>query len=142
MVIDTEPIGSGLLNGGGFTLDRNGNPLGVVTFRAPPSRRQVLVRHSPAEGGWSVDEVDAADLSGRLELVAAGGEEWLIGLRGTTVVAVRLVDGERRGAVEIIRPVPRGWEPVVDSNGAHDGAVELLVPSGGKPVIVVLRAEK
>ena len=133
VVIDTPDRSSGLLNGGGLTIDGAGRPHAAVTFRTGRARRLVHVWRT-ADGwrrqrirGWVPDARPAI-------LTAADGRVWLLGSRGRSIEAFPVSDD---GPVRFVADAVRGWEPTYDSGALHlHGEVQLLVPTGSSPEVV------
>ena len=139
-VIDTVPRGSGLVNSGGLTVDAHGRPHGALIFRRPGGGE--VVDHVWLEGAsWRRERLDKVDLEGRPQLAGTrDGRVWLIGRRGGWLRANDVTTGRKRLSPRRITRVPRGWEPSYDSQAlARKGTVEMLIPQGSRPHVVVAR---
>ncbi|MGH9135741.1 MAG: BNR repeat-containing protein [Acidimicrobiales bacterium] len=135
-VIDTDPIASGLRNQGGLTVDGQGRPHGAVMFAGESGR---TVEHVWLDGGtWRREPVNVAGLRGRPSIATApSGEIWVLGSDRDEIVAIGVTDGNGGERRHIAR-VPAGWEPVYDTQAlARHGTVELLVPDGAEPRVVM-----
>jgi hypothetical protein len=137
MVLDTRPVGSGLRNQGGLTVDAAGRPHGVVTFDLGGG--EVLLEHVWADGGaWHSSQLTDLGLSGRPQLAGTpDGRVWLLGVRGTEVVAIDITPDREHAATRELARVPVGWEVNYDSQAlAREGVVEMLIPDGAQPHVV------
>jgi hypothetical protein len=142
-LIDTLPTGSGLINNGGLTVDSGGLPHGVVAFQRPGSG--VRLEHLWFDGAtWQRGELDEVDLAGRAQLAGTpDGRVWLIGVRGTELVAVDITPDADHASTREIAQVPATWEPSIDSQAlARWGRVEMLVPRGDRPHVVVAELDE
>jgi hypothetical protein len=133
-VVDTPPDGSGLINGGGLAVDREGRPHAVVTF-GPPARAAL-------EHVWHDDErwrrESVAGLAGRPAVAATpDGRVWAIGTAGGRLAAIELTAGTGRQVRAAA--VPDGWEVTLDSQAVVlDGSVQTLLPDGDEPRVVAV----
>jgi hypothetical protein len=137
-VIDTAPTGTGLLNGGGLTVDAQGRPHGVVSFNQPGAGKS-FEHIWLEEGRWQREGFDDLFFDGRPQIVGMpDGRVWVLGVRGGSVEAVDVsTDRERLGTREVAQ-VPVGWEVAYDSEAlARFGRVEMLIPQGDRPHVVV-----
>lgn len=139
-VIDTAPTGSGLLNGGGLTVDDDGRPHATVAFVDNRSGRQ-RVRHEHLwhDGvSWQRDTLDV-DFDGRTSIAALpSGDLWVLGGSGGTIEAAR-IQGAATLESRRLASVTPGWEPIYDDQALRDrGVVEILVNDGDVPVLVTL----
>ena len=137
IVLDTAATGSGLVNGGGLTVDDEGRPHGIVVVEAPGTpRRLVHLWHDGDE--WQESELDGATVLGRPAIAGLrDGSVWLLGVADGRLRAVDVSEGDRGRDVTLAH-VPPGWEPTFDSQAlALDGTVETLVPVGADPRVVV-----
>jgi len=136
-VIDTAPRGSGLINTGGLTVDRRGNPHGVVVFDLPGGRRSL--EHVWLDGRtWRREKLDGGLVDGRPQLAGTpDGRVWLLGARGSMLTAFDVSpDRPRRDPVAIAR-VPLHWEANYDSEAlARHGTVEMLIPDDDPHVVI------
>jgi hypothetical protein len=140
-VIATPP-GSGLLNGGGLTVDAAGAPHGSVSFTRPTG--DSAVEHVwLTDEGWQRVEVDGADLDGRSQVAGTpDGRVWLLGVRGVTLVAIDISPDRDPAETREIARVPAGWEPNFDSQAlAERGVVQMLIPRGREPYVVTADLE-
>jgi hypothetical protein len=136
-VVDTTPEGSGLLNGGGLAVDRDGLPHSVVTF-GPPDRAAAL-EHVWHDGErWRRESLAAGGLGGRPTVAATpDGRVWAIGTADGRLAAIDLTAGSGRQIRAAA--VPGGWEVTFDSQAVVlDGSVQTLVPDGDEPRVVAL----
>jgi hypothetical protein len=133
-VIDTQPTGSGLLNGGGLTVDARGRPHGVVAFNRPGTGN--VVEHVWLEHGtWHREEFDDLFLSGRPQVVGTpDGRVWLLGASGADLEAIDISPDRERLPTRVLAKVPVGWEAAYDSQAlARSGRLEMLIPDGSAP---------
>ena len=136
-VIDTVPRGSGLLNGGGLTVDAAGRPHGAVVL-APEGRGGKLV-HVWSDGRrWQREDFDDLGVGGRPQLAGTrDGRIWLLGAKGTRLMAFDVTPARKRLAPVEIARVPARWEPSYDSVALRRfGTVEMLIPEGNRPHVV------
>lgn len=137
-VVDTRRRNSGLLNGGGLTVDAQGRPHAVVTFLERGARQRV--EHLWLDRGrWHRRPLEDVAVTGRPQLAGTpDGHVWLLGVRRGRVVAIDVTPGRPPGTAREIARVPLGWEVVYDSEAlARHGRVELLIPRGKRPHVVV-----
>ena len=136
-VIDTNPSGSGLLNGGGLTVDTAGRPHAAVGFQRADGSQ--LVEHLWLDDGtWQREQHSDRFLTGRPQIAAThDGRVWLLAVNEGDVEAIDVTpDTERLGSSEIVA-VPPKWEVAYDSQAlARYGVVEMLVPRGDAPQVV------
>jgi hypothetical protein len=140
MVVDTAARGSGLVNNGGFAVDGNGHPHGVLLWRRSAGPEHVWIHHDGRR--WRQEPLDGTAIVGRPEVIAAGAGIWVLGASGGNVTIEAIGDTGGGGPRPLVGPVPAGWEPVADSNGLSDGVLELLMPEGADPAIFRLRVEE
>jgi hypothetical protein len=136
VVLETEPIGSGLVNQGGLDLDGNGNPHGAVLFAHGGERRIVYLWRDGDR--WQRRELDGSLIDGRPSVaVTRDGRRWLLGSRHGELVAVD-ISGQSAGERVRWGAVPAGWEVSYDSRLLADtGRLETLVPNGDRPDVLV-----
>ena len=136
-VIDTPPAGSGLLNGGGLTLDAAGQPHGLASFDRPGGGK--VLEHVWLDGGeWRREEIDDSFFDSRAQILGTpDGRVWALGVRGTMLVAIDVTPDRDRLDDREIAAVPLGWEPTYDSQAlARFGTLETLIPNGDDPHVV------
>jgi hypothetical protein len=135
-VIDTPP-GSGLVNGGGLTLDAEGRPHGVVRFD-PPGTARSLEHVWLDDGRWERETLPGSTVEGRPAVAGTpDARVWLLGASGGRLVAVELAARRGIGRRRAIARVPRGWEAGYDSQAlARRGRIETLLPKGDEPRVV------
>jgi BNR repeat-containing family member len=134
-ILETPDTGSGMRNNGGMTLDAEGRPHGVVLLEHGPGVRGYTHVWLDATG-WHRQRVPPA-IDARPAIAGSrDGGVWLLGSRGGTIVAVELTRGdleERR-----VGAARRSWEVSFDAMAWRDhGTVEMLVPSGREPHVLV-----
>jgi len=139
-VIDTQPSGSGLENSGGLTVDAQGRPHGMVVFDRPDGGRawlEVWLDHGTWQREWFTD----LNLDGRPQLAGTpDGRVWLFGARGAALEAIDVTPDRKREPSQEVGRVPVGWEANYDSQAlARYGRVEMLIPEGDRPHVVVAR---
>jgi len=139
-VIDTEPSGSGLENQGGLTVDARGRPHGLLVFDLP-GEGQVLEHVWLDHGTWHHEDLTDLNLDGRSQLAGTpDGRVWLLGVRGDEVEAIDVTPGRERAPTQEVARVPVGWETSYDDQAlARYGRVEMLIPEGDRPHVVVAR---
>ena len=137
-VVDTTSQDSGLLNAGGLTVDADGRPHGLIAYQRPIGEPAV-VHVWLDDGTWQREQLEDLDLSGRPSIVGTpDGRVWLLGVRRGTVVAVDISSDRDRLPTREIADVPAGWEVTYDTQAlALHGTVELLIPIGDEPHVVV-----
>jgi hypothetical protein len=137
-VINTAPRGSGLINGGGLTVDAQGRPHGLVVFHVPGSPPSL--EHIWLQGGdWRREQLSGLDLEGRPQLAGTpDGRVWLLGVHGETLEAIDITPDRDRLSAREIAEVPAGWEVNYDSQAlARFGLVEMLIPERAQPRVIV-----
>lgn len=139
-VIDTPPSGSGLVNSGTLTVDARGRPHGMVVFDRPGGQRtweEVWLDH----GRWQHQDFSDLNVEGRPQLAGTpDGRIWLLGARGAALVAIDVSPDRERAPSQELGRVPVGWEANYDSQAlARDGRIEMLIPDGARPHVVVAR---
>jgi hypothetical protein len=139
-IVDTEPSGSGLVNSGGLTVDSRGQPHGMVVYDRPDGHRawQELWLE---DGRWHSKWFSGLDLDGRPQLAGTpDGRIWLLGARGSALVAIDVTPNRDPAPTQELTRVPLGWEASYDSRAlALYGVVEMLIPEGDRPHVVVAR---
>lgn len=136
-VIEAPP-GSGLVNSGGMTVDAAGRPHGLVVFDRPGG--EPVFEHVWLDRGqWEREELGDTFLDGRPALAGTpDGRVWMLGARGENLEAIDVTPGIERLETRTVARVPIGWEVNYDSQAlARDGQVEMLIPDGGSPHVVV-----
>ena len=68
------------------------------------------------------------------------GRIWLLGARGSALVAIDVTPDRDPAPTQEVARVPVGWEASYDSQAlARFGLVEMLIPDGDRPHVVVAR---
>jgi hypothetical protein len=135
IVIDTPPAGSGILNGGGLTLDDRGRPHGSVMFARPGHPRSFEhVWHDGTD--WRRAGLDDG-VDGRPTIAGTpDGRTWLLGTDSGRIVALDVTAGSDLRRRDVA-PVPLGWEVAYDTQAlVRHGTVEILIPDGRRPQVV------
>lgn len=131
------PAGSGLLNGGGLTLDAESRPHGLAIFDSPDGDK--VLEHVWLDGGeWRREELDETFADTRSQIAGTpDGRVWVLAVRGGSLDAIDVTPDRERLDDREIAAVPLGWEPSFDSQAlARFGTVETLVPDGATPHVV------
>jgi hypothetical protein len=139
-IFDTQPTGSGLVNSGGQTVDSRGRPHGMVVYDRPTGERDW--QELWLEGGsWRSKWFSDLDIDGRPQLAGTpDGRIWLLGARGSTLEAIDVTPDRDPAPTQELGRVPVGWEASYDSQAlARYGILELLVPQGDRPHVVLAR---
>jgi hypothetical protein len=139
-IVDTEPTGSGLVNDGGLTVDSSGRPHGMVVYDRPNGERQW--QELWLEGGtWHSKWFSDLDIDGRPQLAGTrDGRIWLLGARGSALLAIDVTPDRDPAPTQDVARVPVGWEASYDSQAlALYGVVEMLIPDGDRPHVVLAR---
>lgn len=136
-VIETPPTGSGLLNGGGLTIDAEGMPHGLATFDRS-GEGKVLTHVWLDDGEWRREDVEDSFVDTRTQIAGTpDGRIWALGVRGGELEAIDITPDRDRLDDREIAAVPLGWEPSYDSQAlARFGVVETLIPDGETPHVV------
>jgi hypothetical protein len=139
-ILDTQPSGSGLVNNGGLTVDPEGRPHGMVAFDSPDGERSWTELWFDG-GSWQTKSFSDLDVDGRPQLAGTpDGRIWLLGARGADLDAIDVTPDRDPAPTQNLARVPVGWEASYDSQAlALFGTVELLVPDGNRPHVVVAR---
>ena len=122
--------GSGLLNGGGLTLDSAGDPHGLVTFDTTDGK--ALEHVWLDDGNWRSERLEDTFADTRSQIAGTpDGRVWALVVRGASLEAIDVTPDRDRVDDREIADVPLGWEPSFDSEAlARFGTVETLIPDG------------
>lgn len=139
-IVDTPPTGSGLVNDGGLTVDSEGRPHGMFAYD-PPHGDRTWQELSFRDGRWQTKSFTGLDIDGRPQLAGTpDGRVWLLGAHGFSLEAIDVTPGRDPAPTQEVARVPVGWEASYDSQAlARFGIVEMLVPEGDQPHVVLAR---
>ena len=139
-IVDTPPNGSGLVNSGGLTVDSQGRPHGMVVYDRPSGEREWQELWLDG-GSWRSKWFSDLDLGGRPQLAGTpDGRIWLLGARGSALMAIDVTPDRDPAPSQQVARVPVGWEASYDSQAlARYGLIEMLIPDGDRPHVVLAR---
>jgi BNR repeat-containing family member len=139
-ILNTQASGSGLVNNGGLTVDPRGRPHGMVVFDQPGGNRSWTELWFDG-GSWRTKSFSDLAIGGRPQLAGTpDGRIWLLGARGARLDAVDVTPDRDPAPTQELARVPVGWEASYDSHALSlFGTVEMLIPDGDRPHVVVAR---